>query len=264
MKKKIIYIISFCILLSSIFLLTGCGSDSSKQESAQTSSSTPQTPTTIPSSSVTTTPVVIPTVELTTLPTASPLVTPVATASSTANPNTNSDKTKVEKPNTYVTWAKWQIDLDSSSKRYMTITATDEVKDVVWTYTTDSSNSGALEFLGEYNQKLFINELGKIVSIDKQTGSVIWTNNEYNGKDSHYKFDNNGYMYITSSTTPALFVIDSTGKTVRKEEKLNGYDSSKVSELSISDNSTLKITYSDNKELNLSLSNIKDSSKNIL
>lgn len=92
----------------------------------------------------------------------------------------------------------------------------------IWKYTTVEGISAQylnVEFLGENNQKVYLNEKGTIVALDRNTGKVLWKNSEYNGYSTWVDelFDKDGNLYLVSmSTGPDLLIVDSNGKTKKK------------------------------------------------
>jgi len=105
------------------------------------------------------------------------------------------------------------------AKYYMIVNGVDNEQKTVWTYTTSTdyiAQVDLLEFLQVKNNVVYINEHAKIVALDMQTGDVIWENSDYEGGGSSYfKFDDNGYLYLTGAMSPDLLVIAPNGKTVK-------------------------------------------------
>ena len=129
---------------------------------------------------------------------------------------------KNQKTVTRVNYEKINTD---DAKYYMTVTGLDNQENTVWTYTTSTdyvAQVDLLEFLEVKDDLVYINEHAKIVALDKQTGNVIWENNDYEGGgSSNFKFDEDGFLYLSGSMSPDLLVIDSNGKTVRKIKQIS-------------------------------------------
>ena len=129
-----------------------------------------------------------------------------------------------EKKNAVVKITNEKINTDDA-KYYMVVKGLDDKNNEVWTYTTGTdyvAQIDLLEFLQENGDTVYINEHGKIVALNKQDGKVIWENTDYKGGgSSHFKFDENGCLYLSSAMSLDLLAIDSNGKTMKKISKVS-------------------------------------------
>lgn len=103
---------------------------------------------------------------------------------------------------------------------YINVYGYDKDGKEIWKYTTVAGPDlqyPNIEYLGENDQKVYLNEKGTIVALDRNTGKVIWKNSEYKGYASEVNiFGENGNLYIAPVNGHRLFIIDSNGETIRK------------------------------------------------
>lgn len=154
---------------------------------------------------------------------------------------------------------------EDNTMHYIIVTAKDKDQNTVWQYTTKKdyvAQYEIIEYLGENDNKIYLNEIGTITALDKQTGKVLWQNNQYKGQSSLTTFDNEGYVYLAGALNPKLYVIDPNGKTVNKILDLQDENINNPSDMKIENDSYLKITfpfYMDEREgENTLLVNIQD------
>ena len=110
---------------------------------------------------------------------------------------------------------------------YILITAYDEAKKEVWTYKTEEGATAQyinLVYIGENNGRVYLEECGSIVALNRENGKVVWKNNEYKGYNPSVKFDSNGNVYIGSYNMqgPQLFIISKDGKTLVSNVNVEG------------------------------------------
>ena len=94
----------------------------------------------------------------------------------------------------------------------------DKNNNTIWKYETKMGARTELTTIEELkvtNERVYINEDGTITALNKETGKVIWQNNEYKGADSSFCFDDKGTLYICGHYGPDLFIVDKNGKTIK-------------------------------------------------
>jgi len=108
----------------------------------------------------------------------------------------------------------------NTAEFYIRYTKKDENGNIIWTYTTQSDVAGQLQTLGtlkETTDKIYINDKGTIVVLNKETGKVIWKNENHKNTKGLYTanfFDNSENIYLYSNANPnSLIIIDKNGKT---------------------------------------------------
>lgn len=139
-----------------------------------------------------------------------------------------------------------EMKYEEDTNHYLIIKKLDKDEKVVWTYTTAKDFVGQyenIELLGENNDIVYVNELGTVTALDRETGKVLWKNNEYKGYQSLCTLDYEGYLYLTSESTPYLFVVSPEGKTVAKINQMENNDIHIPTNTEIIDKYTLKATY---------------------
>ena len=102
----------------------------------------------------------------------------------------------------------------------------DENNKTVWKYETKMgvhTELTTIEKLKVTDDRVYINENGTITVLNKETGKVIWQNNEYNGASSSFCFDENETLYIAGYYGPDLFIVNKNGKTIKTLEFGNKY-----------------------------------------
>ena len=187
--------------------------------------------------------------------------------------NEKQGKSKTEKPS--VEEITSEIQHEEDTKHYMIITALDKNKNIVWKYETAKdyvAQYDTIELFGENNNIVYLNELGTIIALEKETGNVLWKNDEYKGVGSYYVFDEDGYLYLTSTTSPRLFVVSPEGKTVNKISLLEDQDLIWPSEIKITDGYNLRIVYPShaiedaevNNELIMDIRDVKNNNNSVI
>lgn len=108
--------------------------------------------------------------------------------------------------------------LNGENDKYI-ITAKDKNNNVLWTYTTKECPATELEtveFLTIIENKVYINEDGTIIALNKDNGKVIWKNSDYKGASSCFCVDSENNLYIAGYYGPFLCIIDENGKTIKR------------------------------------------------
>lgn len=96
----------------------------------------------------------------------------------------------------------------------------------IWTYETIEGALTEVELIENLkvtDDRVYINEGGTIVVLNKETGKVIWKNKEYKGATSEFCFDDKGTLYISGYYEPLLCIIDKDGNTVKIIRTLDDY-----------------------------------------
>lgn len=93
--------------------------------------------------------------------------------------------------------------------------------EVVWEYKTPEYQLSELEpvtEIGVYGGSYLFNEAGTIVALDAATGEVKWKNEDFGGRSAAAVIDENGNVYACGYYTPDFYMLDASGKTVKKIE----------------------------------------------
>lgn len=125
-------------------------------------------------------------------------------------------------PNIY-SWILEKIDIKKEYKENgeytLDYSKRDENNNIIWNYNTDSTLEAQYDLVGTLeitNDRIYINENGTIVALNKENGNVIWKNEdckESAGAIDSWYLDENQNLYIYRG---ALMVIDKNGKTKAK------------------------------------------------
>ncbi len=139
--------------------------------------------------------------------------------------NTQQNTTKDTKTKGSVDSVKFQLG-HIEGNIYGMLHAYDKDGNEVWKYTTQNyleAQYENVEYLdrSKAENRVYINENGTIIVLDKQTGKIIWKNSDFGGSGSVYIFDTNDNLYIAGSDGPDLCVIDKNGKTIKKIQSFN-------------------------------------------
>ncbi len=99
---------------------------------------------------------------------------------------------------------------ESLKKEYAILTGTGSFG-TTWSYETekfDIKQVDCVEKIGESDRRIYINEGGKIVALDKESGKIDWQNDEYKdgGSVSYINFE--GMIYIMGQMNSTLFIYD--------------------------------------------------------
>lgn len=164
------------------------------------------------------------------------------------NNKSNSVATEVQKPEeNKVAKITHEYKHLEDTKHYLIVKGLDKDGNEVWTYETDRDyvpQWETIEYFDEHDGIIYLNELGTIVALSKETGKIIWKNAEYRGSGSQFTFDKDGYLYLAGYVSPRLFVVSPDGKTVAKiayGEELD--ELSWVENIKITDDNLLQIEY---------------------
>ncbi|MGI6072251.1 MAG: hypothetical protein ACOX75_04480 [Lachnospiraceae bacterium] len=97
------------------------------------------------------------------------------------------------------------------------ITAFSDDGNVVWEYVTNTCNVGQCDVIQEiglgYTGFMFL-EQGSIYCLDKESGGILWVNEDFGGYGASWDFDRADNLYLTGYFGPWLFGVDPDGKTV--------------------------------------------------
>ena len=105
------------------------------------------------------------------------------------------------------------------------IRAYDEEQRVIWSYETQSWQCAQLNRvndIGHYGDMYYFVEDGTVITLDQETGAVIWKSQS--GVGSHaeeaFDFDTKGNLYISGYLGPDLTIISPQGKTLGRFDTL--------------------------------------------
>lgn len=132
------------------------------------------------------------------------------------------------------------------AKQTRIVKGLDSNNNVIWTYETKEvyvAQYENLEYFGENNKKVYLNEEGTIIALDKNTGKVLWKNDEYKASGSIYTFDKDGILYLAAPTSPSLFAVDKNGKTFVRISEIDPEYLYWPSEIKIIDDNNLTLCY---------------------
>lgn len=93
--------------------------------------------------------------------------------------------------------------------------------ETAWEYKTPEYQLSELEpvtEIGVYGDSYLFNEAGTIVALDTATGEVKWKNEDFGGRSAAAIIDENGNVYACGYYTPDFYMLDASGKTVKKIE----------------------------------------------
>lgn len=116
---------------------------------------------------------------------------------------------------------------DEFCSAYLVVTAYDQNDNVVWTYRTPDCAQTELEnpqLICETPEAVYVNERsgvidgeiteGYLTALDRQTGEVLWRNEDFIGASAHGCFDENGTLYLCGYYGPDCVAIDKDGNTL--------------------------------------------------
>lgn len=109
-----------------------------------------------------------------------------------------------------------EIDLDM---HFIIVNGFDRNGNIIWTYETQREVSpqwSSIEYFGDHDGIVYLNELGTLKMLDFQTGKVLYTNSEYQGGPSINRIDGDGNIYLYAMTGDMFFVSDKKGNTIKK------------------------------------------------
>ena len=168
-----------------------------------------------------------------------------------------------------VTEIKTEIISAENASHYMTVTGVNKNSKEIWNYKTDKvfvDQNDNLEYFKTRNNIVYLNVNGMIIALDKQTGKELWTNTEYRGSGSKYTIDEDNNLYLTSSFSPILFIVNEEGFTIRNIRTLNIDELSWPDNIKIEGSERIVITYPkiiNEEELNFKVSFYLDDLLNI-
>lgn len=107
-----------------------------------------------------------------------------------------------------------------NSKEYAVIVALDENDETVWQLETQQYDVAQLDSvteIGMWNDRFYYAEGGKIVALNRETGEMLWENDEFQGypagKDACLILED-GTIVATGFFGPDLAVVGKDGKTI--------------------------------------------------
>lgn len=108
----------------------------------------------------------------------------------------------------------------ADSEEYAVITALDADGETVWELETQQYEVAQLDSvteIGMWNDRFYYAEGGKIVALNRETGEMLWENEDFSGypagKDACLILDD-GTIVATGFFGPDLAVVDKDGKTL--------------------------------------------------
>lgn len=108
----------------------------------------------------------------------------------------------------------------ADSEEYAVITALDADGETVWELETQQYEVAQLDSvteIGMWNDRFYYTEGGKIVALNRETGEMLWENEDFSGypasKDACLILDD-GTIVATGFFGPDLAVVDKDGKTL--------------------------------------------------
>ena len=108
-----------------------------------------------------------------------------------------------------------------------TYTKKDSSGKEMWTYQSGEypvAELNTVEFLTVADGKVYLNENGTVIALNKDTGETVWQNPDYKGAMSAFCMDREGRLYLAGYYGPSLCVIDKDGSTVKKVDSFgDGY-----------------------------------------
>lgn len=110
----------------------------------------------------------------------------------------------------------------SAGKEKAVVKGLDKNGNTVWTYTVgpyEVAQLDAIQGIGINGGKYYLNDNGRIVALDVNTGKVIWTNNQFMGMGD-FAFGNDGTLYLCGYLGPDFMAIDANGKTLCRIEMM--------------------------------------------
>lgn len=110
------------------------------------------------------------------------------------------------------------------SKEFAKITAYDEDKKVVWKYETDGyplTQNECLADIGEDGDHYYFNECGNVVALDRNTGEVLWRNEDFSGVGGDSTIGDDGVIYLCGYEGPDFCAVDSDGTTLKQIESFD-------------------------------------------
>jgi len=134
------------------------------------------------------------------------------------NTNTSGNVNKNNVTSEVVNVIATKILMDDNVYTYLVVTGYDNKGNEVWSYTTEKVAMAELEtveLLESDNNIVYINEMGKIHALDKQTGKSLWINSDYQGASSAYAISKDGTLYIMGYYGAYVYVINSKGETMK-------------------------------------------------
>ena len=109
----------------------------------------------------------------------------------------------------------------ADSEEYAVITALDADGETIWQHETDCYAVAQLDSvteIGMWNDRFYYTEGGKIVALNRETGEMLWENEDFSGypagKDACLILDD-GTIVATGFFSPDLAVVDKDGETLK-------------------------------------------------
>lgn len=107
----------------------------------------------------------------------------------------------------------------TGGKEFAVITGMDRDGNAVWAYETDGYEMTELTRIEEIalgETAYYFNEGGTITALDRETGDVLWRNDEFGGASIHSVVADNGTLYLCGYYGPDFFAVDKNGTTLKQ------------------------------------------------
>lgn len=124
----------------------------------------------------------------------------------------------------YATWVKTEVVNTADAAQIFKITGYNDAGEKQWEYQTHKryvAQFDSFRGFGVANNCYVFNDAGNITAVSMKDGTVAWVNSDFGGMGATFEWLN-GKFYICGYDTPDLFVIDWSGKTIAKIDKLTG------------------------------------------
>lgn len=125
-----------------------------------------------------------------------------------------------------VVYVDFEHEYNQVAEEYAYIVAYDKSENIVWSFLTPpyaGAQCMRVWEVGLWNDRYVYVEDGCVIAIDRDTGTVMWTDSNFGGgklPDSHNCFiDDNGYVYVSGAMSPDLYVISPSGECVYRLEE---------------------------------------------
>lgn len=105
-----------------------------------------------------------------------------------------------------------------NGEEFASVTASNKNGNTVWTYTTEkylTTELTQVQELGQTEEYYYLNESGTILALDKNTGNIVWSNNDFGGASASAFIDEDGTLYCCGYYGPDFCAIDSDGSTLK-------------------------------------------------
>lgn len=112
------------------------------------------------------------------------------------------------------------------SEEFAQITAYDKDHNMVWEYGTDGyplTENECLADIGEDGDHYYFNECGTVVALDRNTGEVLWKNDDFVGVGGDSAIGDDGVLYLCGYQGPDFCAVDPDGTTIKRIESFGEY-----------------------------------------